>query len=445
MPRVNKSGVQGLFRRVRLLHPDTGAKLAKAEAAALAKAGRNPVRSERWVIDLQWLRIDESGRMVPERYFETLPDGTKAEAARKRAREILDATTRGTFKPDAPAPVKLHSALDVYLTWAKVNRPKSNRARESIARALRAHLTDLPLDELAPWHVEKYKAARREAVGPATVNREVAMLKHLAGLAAAGTLEGVRMDRLAAASVRAVKMLREPPGRVRSLTPNEERRLLAAMDDDLRPIVLVADATGMRRGEVARLRAHQVDLDAAEIVLTVTKSNKPRRVPISDTIAPVLAAAVERVNVERRARPDAPGYLFPSRRGRPYSLDAISRAFSRAVDAAGIEDLRFHDLRHDAATKMRRSGHGLDVIAKVLGHADVSTSARYAHVEPALVRAAVADVRPMALPTAAELAEARAKQAAGRKAKRAAGRKAKRRSESGPIPVPGDGKAENAA
>ena len=381
--------------------------------------------------------MGSDGRMVPHRYTEQLPDGIKPGAARAHTLSILNAIKEGTFNPNAPAPVKLHAALDRYSEWSAANRPKSHAARATRIASLKAGISDMALDALSPWHVEAYKRRRLKqakqragtvaagveppTVKAATVNREVAALKHFLALAAAGAIEGAAVGPLIAAAIRDVSMLPEPPGRVRSLTPDEEKRLLAALADGLRPIVLVADATGMRRAEVARLRLSQVDLSMREIVLTRTKANNVRRVPVSDTIAPVLAAAVERAKAERKARPDAPetapGYLFPSRRGYPYSLDAVSRGFARAVAAAGIEDLRFHDLRHDAATKARRSGHGLDVIRDLLGHADIKTTARYAHVDARQVRAAVGDIRPMAQPTAEEVEAAKAARKAKGKTK----------------------------
>jgi len=174
--------------------------------------------------------MQPDGRMVVQRYSEQLPDGIKAAAARAHTLDILNSIKLGTFKPDAPKPVRFHKAVDLYLEWAKTNRPKSIRGRRSLAVALKEGIGDVYLDEIAPFTIERYKKRRRETtarfrestLAPATVNREVAMLKHLVGLAAMATLPGVSMDAARAAAVRGVKMLREPPGRVRSLSPDEE-------------------------------------------------------------------------------------------------------------------------------------------------------------------------------------------------------------------------------
>jgi len=462
MGRTSKSGVKGLFRRTRYFHPTTGERISEGKAKALEGEGVRAVEAEAWEIDHRWRKIGPDGRMLPQRYTEKLADGIKPAAARAHMLDILNSIKLGTFNPDAPAPVRLHAALDRYLQWSEANRPKSHAARATRIGALKAGLADMALESLAPWHVEAYKRRRLKqakqrtgvvqqgdeppTVRPATVNREVSALKHFIGLAASGSLEGANVGPLVAAAIRDVPMLTEPPGRVRSLTHDEERRLLAALPDALRPIVEVADLTGMRRAEVALLKVHQIDMRAGEIVLTHTKANRNRRVPISPALESILAAALTKAERKAKAKAKAGAsddkagdeHLFPSRRGFPYSLDAISRGFHRAVERAGLADLRFHDLRHDAATKLRRRGHGLDVIAKLLGHADIKTTGRYAHVEPALLRAAVADLPSMQQPTTAD-----AKAIASRRRKRKAKRSEKSNVIAGPLPGAVLASAEN--
>ncbi len=450
MGRPGKSGVRGLFRRVRYFHPTTGERISDAKALRATRV--RPVEAEAWEIDLRWRVIGADGWMVPRRYSEQLPDGIKAAAARAHTLTILNAIKEGTFAPDAPAPVRLHAALDEYLRWAETNRPKTHSDRVSIARRLKAGLADGPLDDLTPRAIERYKHSRlkqakqrrvaRElapgelppTVAPATVNREIAMLKHLASIAATGALPGVTLDAARADAVRRVRLLREPPGRVRSLSPDEEARILATLPSGLRTIVEVADLTGMRRAEVARLRREQVDLRNREILLTQTKTNRVRCVPISDVLAPILQTAADAAEERAAARSDgdeareASGResLFVSRRGLPYTLDAITRGFHRAVVKAAVPDVTFHDVRHSHATKLRRRGVGLDVIAKLLGHSQIATSARYAHVEADLLRAAVADLPGMKQPTA-EAATAQAAGPTGRPKRRGRNAGAQRR------------------
>lgn len=142
--------------------------------------------------------------------------------------------------------------------------------------------------------------------------------------------------------------------------------------------------TGMRRGEILNLRKANVDLVANQIRVTRTKSNKARFIPIHESLVPILQAAITRSSTE---------YVFTNAHGRPFS-HRIGVAFRRATRKLGIEDLRFHDLRHDFATKLRRNGMGLDLIAALLGHTTLAMTQRYAHLGRDDLRAAVSQLQP---------------------------------------------------
>jgi integrase len=343
----------------------------------------------RFRFDLRW---KEPATGEWRRYGERFPDGMTAAAAKRRARELLDGALAGGFDPKREDPKRLDEALDEYEKWAETNRPRTARDRKSLAKVLRAALGDVRLDELSPFHVERLKRDRvASGAAPATANRAVAMLKHLCGLAA----EWGWMPESTARAIRGVKLLREPPGRVRYLTDEETTKLLAAVPASIRPIVVAALLSGMRLGEVVGLRRDAVDLKARVITLTRTKSNRVRRVPVNDALAAVLWDAMrERAptrGARKGAKPTAPPELvFTSSLGRPYTMRGVSAMFRRAVPKAGIRDLRFHDLRHDFATRLRRGGVGIDAIAALLGHASLAMAQRYAHIGMETLREAVA-------------------------------------------------------
>jgi integrase len=158
----------------------------------------------------------------------------------------------------------------------------------------------------------------------------------------------------------------------------------------MRRIVLAALLTGMRQGEIISLRREQVDLKAREITLTKTKSNKVRRIPIAGALVPVLEEALAASRT---------GVVFESRNGEAFTEDGVRNSWDRVRTRAGLEDFRFHDLRHSCATALRRRGAGLDVIQKILGHSSLAMVMRYAHLNEDMVRAAMADLpAPVASP-----------------------------------------------
>jgi integrase len=169
----------------------------------------------------------------------------------------------------------------------------------------------------------------------------------------------------------------EPPGRVRYLDDEEREALLAACaegnDPRLLPLVRLALLTGMRQGELLGLRWNDVDLERGLASLPRTKSGHPRSVALS-------APAVEllRELAEHRVLGWPEVFANPRRWGRPTYPHT---GFKRAVERAGLEDFRFHDLRHTFASYLLSAGATLPELAAALGHRSLAMVQRYAHLE----------------------------------------------------------------
>ena len=147
----------------------------------------------------------------------------------------------------------------------------------------------------------------------------------------------------------------------------------------MKPILICALNTGMRRGEILNLTWKCTDLRNKYITLIETKSGKMRKIPISSTLLQELLV----LNNNRRSE-----YVFVNPdTGKPY-VD-VKRSFKSLCDTANITGLRFHDLRYTAATRMVASGIDLVTVKKILGHADLKTTSRYAHPVPELKQRAV--------------------------------------------------------
>jgi integrase len=208
---------------------------------------------------------------------------------------------------------------------------------------------------------ERHKQQRLEAVEPATVNKEVNCLKAM-------LTKAVRWGYLKENPLKGMSALKEPPGRLRYLTPEETTRLLTACHTPpyLRPIVDLAMHTGMRRSEILALRWGDVDLRRRTITLSDTKNNEPHVIPINDTAAAVL-----------RTRPRVVGTdaLYPDLNG-----PMVTRAFWRACRKADVPNLRLHDLRHTFASYLAMGSFNLRAIQQLLGYKDLRMTARYAHL-----------------------------------------------------------------
>jgi integrase len=219
--------------------------------------------------------------------------------------------------------------------------------------------------------IGKGEAAVERRLSTATVNRALALLRHLLRLAHE---EWEVLD-----SVPRVRMEREPEGRLRWLTPENANRLLAACGEsrnsDLTDLVEFALFTGLRRGEVLDLMWERVDRARGVILLDVTKSGKRREVPLNSRADAVLA----------RRGSKSSGLVFGTRK-----WDHFRSAWERAVDRAKLLDFHFHDLRHTFASWAVQRGASLQEVKDLLGHRSLAMTLRYGHLAPEHLRSAVA-------------------------------------------------------
>jgi integrase len=228
------------------------------------------------------------------------------------------------------------------------------------------------LRDLTPAALVMWRDALARTHAPATVNRYVSTLSHALHLAM------VEWQWLEESPLRRVHRLPEPRGRVRYLTDNERTRLLQACQASstpaLYPLVVLALSTGARKMELLRLTWQNIDLRRAQITLEHTKNGERRALPLTGLALQEIArlAKVRRLGTT---------LVFPRTDGRK-PLD-IRHAWAQALQAAGITDCSFHDLRHSCASYLAMSGASLVEIAAVLGHKTLQMVQRYAHLSDA--------------------------------------------------------------
>jgi integrase len=225
------------------------------------------------------------------------------------------------------------------------------------------------LAALRPEAVQAWAADRIATVSASTFNKEVWVLKNLCK--SAREWGYVKVD-----PAGGLKRMTESRGRVRYLTPDERKELLAAANPDLRLYILFALHTGARRAELLRLTWQNIDLETGLVHFIDTKNHDSRAVPMTAT----LRAKLE--GLDRPKDPTAP--VLP-----PREPLVLTRAFSRLVQRLEIKNLTFHDLRHDVASTLAMDGVPLRTIAEILGHRDLRMTTRYAHVSPQHLRGAM--------------------------------------------------------
>jgi integrase len=227
---------------------------------------------------------------------------------------------------------------------------------------------DMKLAAIRKVDIQRYITKRMLDASPYSVQKELAALKHLLRLA-------VEWEIIPVNPAQGIKTPKAPAGRVRYLQPTELRALLEACPTWLRPIVALAASTGMRRGEIIGLRWLDVDLQHARIMLPQTKNGEGRIVYLNKMAMAVLVSLDRPASTSDRIFNCTP--------------DQVTVAFVRVCRQVKIENFRFHDLRHTAASWMRMSGADTQTVGQLLGHRDPRMAARYQHLSPAFLAEAV--------------------------------------------------------
>jgi len=261
-----------------------------------------------------------------------------------------------------------------YLAYSETNKAGSTYKRRD--RFSVAHLTSFfegrYLFEITSQMIEDYKAERLEKVAPATVNRELACLKHI-------YTKAIEWNYATVNPAKSVKFLKEPPGRLRYLSSDEAGRLLDACSGYLRSIVITALNTGMRKGEILSLRWADVDMKNRKVAVKKPKNNEIRVIPINQTLYQELAKIAE--------QSDDREFVFTNKDGEPFG--DIKKGFLSALKRAKIGDFHFHDLRHTFGSHLVMQGIDLKTVQQVMGHKDIKMTMRYSHLSPEYVQEAI--------------------------------------------------------
>lgn len=300
----------------------------------------------------------------------TFPTKKEAEAW---ARSVEEAMSKGQFRSTKlAAATTMKELFETYRDSVSIKK----KGYESEAYRLDAFIAS-PLAEFSPLNltkqvVAKYRDERLKEVSGSTVNRELNLLGHV--------IEKARKEwgiELAENPVHSIERPKEAPHRERRLRPGEEERLLIAAKATrggyMRQIIILALETAMRQAELVNLKWEFVDIAKRRIQLVVsadfsTKNGNNRVIPLSQTACQVLSDL----------GPKPSGRVFPE-----LTTEAVKRAFIRTVERAAIENLTFHDLRHEATSRLFEKGLTIAEVKSITGHKSMSSLERYVHVQSA--------------------------------------------------------------
>lgn len=218
-----------------------------------------------------------------------------------------------------------------------------------------------PIAKLPRLAIKAFVDKRKFQVSPYTMRKEYALLKAIFGFALDNEI-------ISADPCQRIKTPELPRPRKARYSPAQFGLVLAQCPSWLRPIAVLADATGMRRGSVLSITPAMIELEAKRISLPTTKNNEALDVFLGD----VALATVRHLLTRHLGGPH--DRIFAG-----HGPNKVSVAFKRAVRRAGLNGYRFHDTRHTAGVHMRKSSD-FDTVAATLGHLDPKQSAKYREV-----------------------------------------------------------------
>jgi integrase len=315
------------------------------------------LRGKSWYIDFYY---------EGKRYTEKVGKVSKSVAEEKldiKRSEVI----RGEWKPKV-VKIPFERFKEQYLEFSLANKNPRTALRDTVSlRPLQRFFAGKSISEINPFMIEKYKQKRREdGVSVRTINIELACLRHMFNMA-------LKWGKAQKNPLKEVKFFKEPEGKDRILSPEEEIRLLEAVRTSkkgkhLEPIIITGLLSGMRKGEILNLRCLNVDLKNRIITVEGTKSGYLRKIPMNSKLTETLD------HVRRKNQNE---FVFSDESGKPYK--SFRTALEQALKKAGIENLTFHSLRHTFGTRLGMAGVDIKTIQELMGHRDIKMTMRYSH------------------------------------------------------------------
>ncbi|WP_025598620.1 site-specific integrase [Burkholderia sp. WSM2230] len=251
-----------------------------------------------------------------------------------------------------------------YVAQVAPQRRSGEWERRVLQRMLRKEkaLCAVPVAAFGKPHLAEWRDRRLTEVLGSTVGRELDAISSVCKVA----IDEWDMG-LSANPVRGLRRPKLPlPREVRLLAGDDERLIEKAIDfnREIAPAIILAIETAMRQGEIAKLRWENIDLEARTALLPMTKNGTARKVPLSKRAVEALA------------------WCSPPQKGRVFKLtqSAMKYAFSRVREQCGLGNLHFHDLRHEAASRLFEKGLNVMEVATITGHKNLKHLQRYTHL-----------------------------------------------------------------
>ncbi len=266
--------------------------------------------------------------------------------------------------------VPFETAVEEFLEKYSEPNKKSYRRDVVASKPLLRFFFFFYLSHINPIQVDEYRAHRLKTpsmygrpISKTTINREVAFLKTMLSYA-------IKRRWLNENPLKGYKLYKEKQGKMRILKKEEFKKLYDAASEHLRPILVTAYCTGMRKNEILTLKWENVDIEKGFIMVEETKNDENKIIPINKLLQ-------ETLNSVKYSSPKENVFTF---KGKP--IQDIKTAFNAALRRSGLDKFVFHDLRHTFATNLVMNGVDIKTVQELLGHKSLLMTMRYSHPTP---------------------------------------------------------------
>lgn len=306
--------------------------------------------------NVYWYRLHIDGKRIQK----TLDTSSRPEAY-QRFSKIKEKLELG-ITPTALSSVSFSHLKKKYLSYAESTKAKSSVVRDtSILKKMEEFFRNKSVPQINREMIEEYiqkQQTKKKKIHAPTVNREVALMKHV--FKKAEDWGFVKEN-----PVRGMQMLKVQKKSIRYLSDNEIDEILKKAQGIWRAIVIMFLETGLRAGELSRLAWKDIDVEKRILAVHQTKSYKPRYIEISDRLLKVLESL-----------PKDEAKVFP------FGTDYVIHRVSKICEDAGMEDVTCHVLRHTFASRLVMAGVNLRTVQALMGHSNITTTMVYSHLAP---------------------------------------------------------------
>ncbi|CAE6869706.1 Tyrosine recombinase XerC [Paraburkholderia aspalathi] len=303
------------------------------------------------------VKIRTQGQPIRSKTFPT------KEAAEAWAASQVKVKPKAATKPRKPV-LTVADLFERYIKTATPHRRSGEWERRVLQRMVRTEKTlcALPAAKLGKPQLAEWRDRRVTEVLGSTVGRELDAISSVYRLAIEEWDLGLTVN-----PVRGFRRPKLPLPRDIRLAIGDDEKLIAAaieFNREIAPAVVLAIETAMRQGEIAKLRWEHIDVEARTAFLPITKNGTARKVPLS-------SKAIEALT-----------WCPPPHRGRVFKLtqSAMQHAFRQIRQQCGLGNVHFHDLRHEAASRLFEKGLNVMEVAAITGHKNLKMLQRYTHL-----------------------------------------------------------------